>query len=195
VDRDRILTTMNRQSQIMASLIDKLMLLDRWDTDPDRDAAIEAIDVGRLVEDVVTPIADTQPSRTVRIDAPAGPLAKIDPSDLTHALTNIVDNALKYTSGAIDIHVRRQNGSVSIVIADEGPGMTREEMSHAFDRFYRGARRDIDGSGLGLSIARRALERAGGSLELASDPEAGSRFTLLLPAVESGRETACADVA
>lgn len=189
-DRDRILTTMNRQSQIMASLIDKLMLLDRWDTDPDRDAAIEAIDVGRLVEDVVTPIADTQPSRTVRIDAPAGPLAKIDPSDLTHALTNIVDNALKYTGGAIDIHVRRQNGSVSIVIADEGPGMTREEMSHAFDRFYRGARRDIDGSGLGLSIARRALERAGGSLELASDPAAGSRFTLLLPAVESRRETA-----
>ena len=180
-DRDRILSTMNRQSQIMASLIDKLMLLDRWDSDPDRSVPIEAIDVGRLIEDVVTPIADTQPSRTVRVDAPAGPLAKIDPSDLTHAITNIVDNALKYTTGAIDVRVRCEGGRVVVTIADEGPGMSPAEVTHAFDRFFRGARRDVDGSGLGLSIARRALERAGGTLELRSDPATGSTFTIRLP--------------
>ena len=181
-DRDRILETMNRQSQIMASLIEKLMLLDRWDTAPDRSMPPEAIDIGRLVEDVITPIADTQPARTVRIDAPAGPLAAIDPSDLTHALTNIVDNALKYTTGAIDVSVRAANDRVIVEIADEGPGMTRDEVAHAFERFFRGTRRDVDGSGLGLSIARRALERAGGTLALESNPERGSRFTLVLPA-------------
>ncbi|MBD5635327.1 MAG: HAMP domain-containing histidine kinase [Candidatus Eremiobacteraeota bacterium] len=181
-DRARILDTMNRQSQIMASLIDKLMLLDRWDSDPERGRPVEAIDVGRLVEDVVTPIADLQPARNVRIDAPSGPLAAIDPSDLTHAITNILDNALKYTPGEIDVAVRESGSRVIVEIADRGPGMSREEVAHAFDRFFRGARRDVDGSGLGLSIARRALERAGGTLSLESDPELGSRFTLSLPA-------------
>jgi two-component system OmpR family sensor kinase len=187
-DRDRILETMYRQSQIMASLIEKLMLLDRWDAAPENTSPPEAIDIGRLVGDVVTPIADTQPTRTVRIDAPAGPLAAIDPSDLTHALTNIVDNALKYTTGAIDVSVRRAGSSVVIEVADEGPGMSPDEVRQAFERFYRGPRRDIDGSGLGLSIARRALERAGGKLELVSDPERGSRFTLTLPRAAPKRE-------
>jgi len=187
-DRDRILETMHRQSQIMASLIEKLMLLDRWDAAPESATPPEAIDIGRLVGDVVTPIADTQPTRTVRIDAPAGPLAAIDPSDLTHALTNIVDNALKYTTGAIDVSVRRNGSSVVVEVVDEGPGMTPDEVRQAFERFYRGPRRDIDGSGLGLSIARRALERAGGKLELQSDPERGSRFTLTLPAAAPKRE-------
>jgi signal transduction histidine kinase len=180
-DRARILETMNRQSQIMASLIDKLMLLDRWDSGPLRAETTEAIDVGRLVEDVVTPIADLAPVRVVRIDAASGPLAIIDPSDLTHAITNIVDNALKYTAGAIDVAVRARANRVEISICDEGPGMSADEVAHAFDRFYRGARRDVDGSGLGLSIARRAVERAGGTLALASDRAAGSRFTLSLP--------------
>jgi two-component system OmpR family sensor kinase len=187
-DRERILETMHRQSQIMASLIEKLMLLDRWDAAPENTTPPEAIDVGRLVGDVVTPIADTQPTRTVRIDAPAGPLAAIDPSDLTHALTNIVDNALKYTTGAIDVSVRRAETSVVVEVADEGPGMSPDEVRQAFERFYRGPRRDIDGSGLGLSIARRALERAGGKLELQSDPERGSRFTLTLPRAAPKRE-------
>jgi two-component system OmpR family sensor kinase len=187
-DRERILETMHRQSQIMASLIEKLMLLDRWDAAPENATPPEAIDIGRLVGDVVTPIADTQPTRSVRIDAPAGPLAAIDPSDLTHALTNIVDNALKYTTGAIDVSVRRNGSSVVVEVVDEGPGMTPDEVRQAFERFYRGPRRDIDGSGLGLSIARRALERAGGKLELQSDPERGSRFTLTLPAAAPKRE-------
>ena len=132
---------------------------------------------------MVTPIADTQPARRLRVDAPAGPLAAIDPSDLGHAITNIVDNALKYTDGAIDVAVRSEGGRVVVVISDEGPGMNADEVAHAFDRFYRGARREIGGSGLGLSIARRALERAGGTIELASDPLSGSRFTLTLAAV------------
>ncbi len=187
-DRERILETMHRQSQIMASLIEKLMLLDRWDAAPENTTPPEAIDIGRLVGDVVTPIADTQPTRTVRIDAPAGPLAAIDPSDLTHALTNIVDNALKYTTGAIDVSVRRKGASVVVEVVDEGPGMSPDEVRQAFERFYRGPRRDIDGSGLGLSIARRALERAGGKLELQSDPDRGSRFTLTLPRAAPKRE-------
>jgi two-component system OmpR family sensor kinase len=183
-DRDRILETMNRQSQIMSSLIEKLMLLERWE-DPAEAVTPEAIDIARLVEDVVSPIAEANAGRTVRIDAPPGPLVKIDPIDLTHALTNIVDNALKYTRGTIDVAVRPGPGNVTVEIADEGPGMSPDEVLHAFNRFYRGNRRDVDGSGLGLAIARRAIERAGGTLTLASRPDTGSTFTVVLPSCRS----------
>ena len=179
-DRERILETMNRQSQIMGSLIEKLMLLERWEDDVGRSAP-EAIDVARLVGDVVAPIAESNPGRGVLVTAPDVGLAAIDPIELTHALTNLVDNALKYTSGTIDVAVRRERERIVIEIADEGPGMTAEDVRHAFDRFFRGPRRDVDGSGLGLSIARRAIERAGGSISLASSPATGSRFTIVLP--------------
>jgi signal transduction histidine kinase len=158
------------------------MLLERWEES--RDVPVpEAIDVGRFVDDVVSPIAEAQPARVVRVHAEHGPLVAIDPSDLRHALANLVDNALKYTSGAIDVTVKSGARYVSIEIADEGPGMTADEVGHAFDRFFRGNRRDIDGSGLGLAIARRAVERAGGTLSLTSAPDRGTVFTIVLPAI------------
>ena len=180
-DAEHILETMNRQSLLMGSLIEKLMLLERWEDDRSQ-AFAEPIDLAQLASDVVAPLAEAHPAREVRVDASGGALAAIDPIDFTHALGNIVDNALKYTAGPVDIVVRAQAVAVTVEIADRGPGMTHEEAAHAFDRFYRGARRDVDGSGLGLAIARRAIERAGGTLDLASAREAGSRFTIRLPA-------------
>jgi two-component system OmpR family sensor kinase len=181
-DRERILETMNRQSAVMASLIDKLMLLERWE----RDAYVAGpgpIDVAQLVGDVATPIAEANPSRRVAIAAQPGPLAAIDPSDLAYAITNLLDNALKYTRGPIEVRVRPDNGTVVIEIEDAGPGMAPAEVRHVFDRFYRGTRRDVDGSGLGLSIAKRAVERAGGSIALTTDPAAGTTFTIRLPRI------------
>lgn len=179
-DAERILETMNRQSLIMASLIDKLMLLDRWDS-AGAEPSVEKIDVARLARDVLAPIAESHPTRDVRVDAPEAGLARIDPTDFAHALTNVVDNALKYTTGAVDVRVRRSAGEVLVDVVDRGPGMSAPEASHAFDRFFRGSRRDVEGSGLGLAIARRAVERAGGSLVIESDPKAGSTLRIALP--------------
>jgi len=181
-DRERILETMNRQSLVMGSLIEKLMLLDRWERGDGGEVA-GPIDVAQLVADVAAPIAEAQGGRDVRVDVVPGPLAAIDPSDLTHAITNLLDNALKYTRGAVSVRVRPENETVLVQIADAGPGMTSQEVRHAFDRFYRGSRRDVDGSGLGLAIAKRAVERAGGTLALETSPEGGSTFTIRLPRV------------
>jgi signal transduction histidine kinase len=180
-DRARILETMHRQSALMGSLIDKLMLLDRWEETGERGPS-EPIDISRLVEDVVGPLAEAHPDRTVRVETQCGELAAIDPIDLSHAVTNIVDNALKYTAGPVDVRVSGSPGRVVVRICDAGPGMTADEIAHAFDRFFRGARRDVEGTGLGLAITRRAIERAGGSLALESDVANGSRFTISLPA-------------
>jgi two-component system OmpR family sensor kinase len=180
-DRERILETMRSQTQIMASLIEKLMLLEQWESVGT--ANVEPIDVGQLVSDVAAPIAEANTERVLRIDAHPGPLAAIDPGDLAHAVTNLLDNALKYTHGTIDVGVHFENGSVAVDVADEGPGIDPQSAVHVFDRFYRGDNRDVPGSGLGLAIAKRAIERAGGTLTLRSDPQAGSHFTITLPRI------------
>jgi two-component system OmpR family sensor kinase len=188
-DRDRILATMARQSALMSSLVDKLMLLDRWE-DPAERTTSEPIDVSRLVADVVAPLAEAHPEREVRVEARSGELAAIEPIELSHAITNLVDNALKYTRGAVDVSVGLDGKRVVVTVRDEGPGMTADEVRHAFDRFFRGSRRDVDGTGLGLSIARKAIERAGGTLALRSDPATGSTFTIALPSAGSAERPA-----
>jgi signal transduction histidine kinase len=134
------------------------------------------------VDDVVSPIAEAHPHR-LRLELDAARSAAIDPSDLGQAVTNLVDNALKYTRGAVTVRVGGTEGRTSIEVGDEGPGLNAGEVRHIFDRFYRGANRDVEGSGLGLAIARRAIERAGGSLTVHSVPDVGSRFTIVLPGV------------
>ncbi len=185
-DGERILATMARQSVVMGTLIEKLMLLDAWEREPSGTRA-EPIDVAQLAIDVAYPIAEAHPVRVVRVDATAGPLAAIDPSELGHAITNLLDNALKYTDGDIDVRVRADGANVTVTVADEGPGMAADEVAHVFDRFYRGARREVEGSGLGLPIAKRAIERAGGSIGIQTDPGAGTTFAIRLPQVAGAR--------
>ena len=185
-DYERILDAINRQSLAMGSLIDKLILLERWESGEEPVAA-ESIDVTQLVEDVVSPIAEVHPQR-LRLEIGEVRSAAIDPSDLVQAVTNLVDNALKYTQGAIEVRVSGTDTQLAIDVADEGPGMNAEQSRQIFERFHRGAnRRQVEGSGLGLAIARRAIERAGGTLSVESAPDIGSRFTILLPTVASRR--------
>jgi signal transduction histidine kinase len=180
-DRSDILTTMNGQCVLMGSLIEKLILLDVWEHE--RGAPPEVVDVSQLVEDVVVPIAEASPARVVELDVKPGAIARIDPIGCSHALTNLVDNALKYAPDSpISVSLSHDEQCVEIVVADRGPGMTDEETRHVFDRFYRGAlRRDVPGSGLGLPIARSAIERAAGTLAVESAPGLGARFIIRLP--------------
>lgn len=188
-DRSRILGTMNQQCVLMSSLIEKLVLLDAWQ-DAAEGPAPDPIDVSQLLEDVVTPIVEAHPARDVRLAVAPGALARIDPSDYSYAVTNLVDNALKYAPhGVVDVHLDLDASFVRIVVADDGDGMLPDELEHAFDRFYRGAlHRSVPGSGLGLPIARSAIERAHGTLAVVSSPQHGSRFTIILPRASKAAE-------
>jgi two-component system OmpR family sensor kinase len=181
-DRAGILTTMNAQCMLMGSLIEKLILLDVWQHE--RGTQPEVVDVSQLVEDVVMPMAEASPARTVELDVRPGAMARIDPIGCSHALTNLVDNAIKYApEGPIEVTLDFDSDTVRIVVADHGPGMAEEEAQHIFDRFYRGPRRrDVPGSGLGLNIARSAIARAHGTLVVESAPGQGARFMIRLPA-------------
>ncbi len=178
-DREHILDTMNDQSRIMGSLIDKLILLERWES-PEAVAAAAPIDIGTLVADLVAPIADAHPERRFAVSAEPGILASVDPTELGYVVTNLTDNAVKYGLGEIAVCVRAHDSTAVIEVADEGPGIPSTDAARVFDRFYRGTQRDVPGSGLGLAIVKRAVERAHGTISLDTSPN-GSRFTVQLP--------------
>jgi two-component system OmpR family sensor kinase len=178
-DREHILWTMDKQSRSMASLIDKLTLLDQWrlaQTNP------QLIDIGDCVARVLQPLAATAPERDFSFSQEPACYALVDPEEIREALGNVIDNALKYGARApVSVTVRKDDHDVRVVVADGGPGLSEEEQQHAFERFYRGEQRGVVGSGLGLAIAKRAVERAGGYISLESKRHAGTRVTITLP--------------
>jgi signal transduction histidine kinase len=113
--------------------------------------------------------------------------ARADPHRLHQALTNFIDNAIKFTEpgGEVSVSAWRRNGEVGVTVKDTGPGIPANERAQVFERFYRAdpARgRAGSGSGLGLSICREVAEAHGGRVWVESEEGEGSSFSLALPA-------------
>ncbi|HEX6136998.1 MAG TPA: ATP-binding protein [Casimicrobiaceae bacterium] len=96
-----------------------------------------------------------------------------DPASLAILLSNLLDNALRYTprGGRIDVAVDRDDAAVTLAVADSGPGIAPEERERVFDRFYRGAVNEESGSGLGLSIVRRIADAHRATITLDAPPQ------------------------
>jgi len=114
-----------------------------------------------------------------------GPMpASGDPILLAQALSNLIDNAIKFSpeNGVIDVGVQRRGGVAEIVVSDNGPGIADAEKAKVLERFYRGdASRGTPGVGLGLSVVQAIAKLHGNALEL-SDRSPGLRVVLSLPA-------------
>jgi two-component system phosphate regulon sensor histidine kinase PhoR len=117
--------------------------------------------------------------------SPSLPPVSGDADVIERAVVNLVHNAVKFTpkGGAIRMTARPADGAVSITVADTGEGIPPEDLPRIFERFYRGDRsRGGSGTGLGLAVARHAVEAHGGSIHVQSRLGEGSTFTLSLPA-------------
>jgi len=104
---------------------------------------------------------------------------------LERAIGNLLRNALKYANGKVALGAERHRGTVRIMVDDDGPGIPDGERDRVFEPFYRLDRsrdRSTGGFGLGLSIARKAVELHGGTLAAGDSPMGGARFTVTLPA-------------
>lgn len=117
--------------------------------------------------------------------------AHADPDRLREVITNIFDNAVKYTeSGKITIGVTGDKNVVQISIADTGPGIPKADIPHLFQKFYRvdnSATRTIGGTGLGLFICRKIVELYNGKIWVESEEGKGSTFYINLPRIDSAR--------
>lgn len=113
----------------------------------------------------------------------------IDYDHMRTAIMNIVSNAIKYTpeGGSVSISTSVSGGFVNLVFQDSGIGIAQEDLPHIFDRFYRvkgKATRHITGSGLGLSLVKEVVEAHQGYIDVRSDPESGTVFTISFPVTD-----------
>jgi signal transduction histidine kinase len=112
-----------------------------------------------------------------------------DPVVVSSALDAVVDNAVKFTPGGgqVVLTVAARGESVTVCVADAGPGLTDDELARIGDRFWRSPRhQNVDGSGLGLSIARALLAQGGGTISYAPNTPHGLRVTMTLPRTRPG---------
>ena len=110
---------------------------------------------------------------------------------LSQVWLNLIGNAVKYTQegGKIEVRLTAAEDGVSVLVSDNGAGMTQYTLNHMFEMFYQGDEsHKREGSGLGLAIVKRIVELHGGSVTAVSSPGAGSAFTVKLPA-EQGQQT------
>ena len=110
------------------------------------------------------------------------------PAELLSALSNLVNNAVRYTPGGGSIEVqwlRKEDGSAVFSVHDTGPGIAPEHIPRLTERFYRVDRsrsRETGGTGLGLAIVKHVLQRHGATLDIASTLGKGSVFSVTFPA-------------
>ena len=101
---------------------------------------------------------------------------------LERAVTNLLDNAAKWSPPEGTVLVRLTDGVLTV--DDQGPGIAEADLPHVFERFYRAEEsRAMPGSGLGLAIVRQVIDRHGGQLQVTEAPGGGARFALWLPGV------------
>jgi signal transduction histidine kinase len=137
-----------------------------------------------IVESVVDTASPTIAKRSINIESAVGRLPEVvcDSARVMRVLTNLVDNAIKFTEsgGTITIRAEARPGEVQLSVNDTGSGITPEALPHVFDRYFT-TRPGSGGTGLGLYMAKAVVEAHGGRIWVTSELGHGSTFSLTLP--------------
>ncbi|MBW8751919.1 MAG: HAMP domain-containing protein [Propionibacteriales bacterium] len=181
--RGELLDDVRAQIREMTNLIGDLVELAR---DEPVSPTVEPVELTAVLGQAV---ARVRRRADVHLDVHTSPWWVTGDADaLERAITNLLDNAAKWSPEGGVVTVALQQGTLTV--ADQGPGIAPEDLPHVFERFYRSAEsRGMPGSGLGLSIVRSIAERHGGVVEAGTRPEGGAVFWLSLPGQPSPPES------
>lgn len=179
---------LEREVQRLRRLVEDLLDLSLVEAGQVR-LSLTRVSPGDLLQRTVQPflLRAGQGGITLKLDIPPRlPPVRADADRTIQVLTNLLDNAFKYTprGGAITVSTSERRGHVLLSVADTGPGIPEAELPHIFDRFYKvdkaraGGR---GGAGLGLAIAKRLVETQGGIIMVESKEGQGARFVVALP--------------
>lgn len=188
-----VLQTVNEEVDRLIRLVGSLLTLARADAGQ-IPLALESVDLGALVRDVVEQVRPLAAERTVELSVASGPAVTLQADEdlLLQLLLNLLDNALKYTpaSGSVTVAWKTKGGQAELSVHDTGPGIASEHLPHVFERFYRvdkARSRSEGGVGLGLSICKWIAEAHGGTISIASESGQGTACTVRLPVREPSR--------
>jgi len=181
----------DRQLRHMAHLLEDLLDVARISSDKLelRRAPVTIASIIQSATEAIVPLVQAG-SHTLRVEAPEQPIyVNADPMRLAQVLSNLLNNAAKYspTGGRIDVHAQRVNDGVEIRVRDDGMGIAAADLPNVFEMFWQarspdGQRRD--GLGIGLAIARALMQQHGGSIQARSaGPGRGSEFIVRMPAL------------
>lgn len=182
------LSDMSKEVERLTRIIEKLLDMTQMDSSQQSMQFVH-MDVREIADEVYTKLVPLARSKEISltINTPDEEvILPVERDTLTEAVYNIADNSIKYTEsgGSVSLSVSRDLANVYIAVTDTGIGIPKEEVQKIFDRFYRvdkARARETGGTGLGLSIALDAVKLHGGHIEVKSEEEAGSRFTITLP--------------
>jgi signal transduction histidine kinase len=146
-------------------------------------------DLMRLLEEVMDHVAPEMKSKEITLDAHLPPKLTrmcLDKDKFTSALVNLLGNATKYTptGGRVSFTVEQTLENLAIYVEDSGVGISQEEMPHIFEKFFRSADnrvREVSGNGLGLAFTQEVVRLHGGKIDVHSELDKGTRFTVTLP--------------
>jgi signal transduction histidine kinase len=182
--RNELLGSMERQGDRLLGLVDELLQTARLETGSG-EPHLEPFDFGMLTDEVAA-MAELG-SLTFKLDIPPDlPLLMSDRDVVGKILTNLVDNAVKHASAGMVCHIgaRSTGTEFRFWVADQGRGMSPEQIQHIFEPFWQAdtsMTRTAGGVGLGLYLVKLLASSLGGAISVESQVRAGSRFTVVLP--------------
>lgn len=175
----------------MSNLVDTLLRLSHGDAGAIR-LSHESLDLGELARDVAASLGVLAEERNQRLECSitSGVIVSVDRLVLREAVTNVLDNAIKYSpdGATIAIGVERVGNEGLLAVGDEGPGIPAEHRERIFHRFFRvdeARSRERGGAGLGLAIAKWAVDIHDGQITVHERPRGGSEFQIRLPLAHS----------
>ncbi|HZG67338.1 MAG TPA: HAMP domain-containing sensor histidine kinase, partial [Herpetosiphonaceae bacterium] len=190
--RERIMTLVVHQVDRLSDLVDELLNLTNIEQQR-LTLNCKPIDLAQLLAGVVERFRLVYPQRVIAFDRRAVDCGCLgDPNRLDQVLSNLIENALKYSpvEHPVEVSIERENPNggltdyLAISVKDQGIGIAPEDQARLFGKFFRAANAEAyrSGLGLGLFISREIVRQHGGSITVESAPGQGSTFTLRLPA-------------
>jgi len=192
------LEILSSQTMRMTALIERILHFSRLDSDPEA-YRMEPVNLVPLVGAVVDRFktGDRQQIPVAFAPASAAVVVRADAHAIEQVVANLLENAVKYGDerNSVEVSVARSNGSAAISVRDHGIGIHHDDLPYIFDKFYRGRTGDQGrpGFGLGLALVQSIARAHGGRATVRTEYNAGSEFTLIIPAIAEDAADAVSD--
>jgi signal transduction histidine kinase len=182
------ITILQQQIKRVTELVDDILNLARLESHQQQGLTPRPLQLSDLIAQIVT--AHQPRAEASSLSLSFDPLADLPPiygdaNQLAQVVTNLLANALNYTRrGAVQVRTLLRDQQIGLQVTDTGRGIAPDDLPHIFDRFYRGRHAhhaDVPGTGLGLAIVKEIIELHHGQIEVDSQPDRGTTFSVWLP--------------